>query len=72
MSDSDVSMDFLNEFDDNRCAEFKFEMINDIAKGAMKQPIGREARSLDDINWKEINRISNRNCFYNSRQCIDT
>ena len=38
ISDGDISMDFLNGLDDNRYAEFKVEIINDIAKGAMIQP----------------------------------
>ena len=36
MSDGNFAMDILNGLDDNRYAEFKFEIINDIAKGAMK------------------------------------
>ena len=44
MSDRDIAMDFLNGLDDNRYAEFKVEIINDIAKGAMKQP-----KTLNDV-----------------------
>ena len=44
MSDGDIAMDFLNGLDDNRYAEFKVEIINDIAKGAMKQP-----KTLNDV-----------------------
>ncbi len=38
MSDGDIAMDFLNGLDDNRYAEFKVEIINDIAKGAIEDP----------------------------------
>ena len=44
MRDADIAMDFLNGLDDNRYAEFKVEIVNDIAKGAMKQP-----KTLNDV-----------------------
>jgi hypothetical protein len=44
MSDRDIAMDFLNGLDDNRYAEFKVEIINDIAKGSMKQ-----SKTLNDV-----------------------
>lgn len=38
MEKADIALDFIRSLDDARYAEFKVEIINDIAKGAMKEP----------------------------------
>jgi hypothetical protein len=38
MKPEDVAMDFMNGLDDARYADFKVEIINDIAKGSVEQP----------------------------------
>ena len=40
----DVAMDFLNGLDNLRYSDFKVDIINDIAKGAIEQP-----KTLNDI-----------------------
>ena len=73
MSEGDIAMDFLNGLDDNRYADIKVEIINDVAKGAIKQP-----KTLNDIYLLASRRLvakkttNSRQLVCNSRQCNAT
>jgi len=46
MGEKDIAMDFLFGLDDNRYADFKADIINDMAKGIMSQPMDLNAMYL--------------------------